>query len=334
MLQYTQPRVRAGRCSTVVRTVGLPVVVGLRHHRSSRLEASGFGGRRRVGPSVPMTEIWRRWQNAIAIVRFTWTHPANRGRRLRQLARSAAFEIDGRFLRRKRRLIHVGRSRMWADHAFDSSVFSFHGWPVRWNDMQVWRRHLHQGDLFVDVGANIGAYTLWAAEGEAEVIALEPNGPACGRLREHVELNEYGNRVTVICAAAGAASGTARMTDSLGAANHLILNDGGGDVRVEAIDDIVGTRRVAGMKVDVEGAERLVLQGAERALKERRIALLQLEWNALSWDLLGEDRTPVANLLREYGYGLFYPDESGSLHPVSEPASHPGARDVFAAPLA
>jgi FkbM family methyltransferase len=223
---------------------------------------------------------------------------------------------------------------MWADHAFDSSVFAFHGWPVRWNDMHAWRRHLQPGDLFVDVGANVGAYTLWAAEEGAEVIALEPNSPACERLREHVELNKYVNWVTVICAAAGAAPGTARMTDSLDSANHLIFDEREGDVRIETIDEIVGTRRIAGMKVDVEGAERLVLQGAQRALKERRVSLLQLEWNALSWNLLGEDRTPAADLLRECGYGFFYPDENGSLHPVSQPASHPGARDVFAAPIA
>ena len=146
-----------------------------------------------------------------------------------------------------------------------------------------------------------------------------------------MELNEFASRVTVICAAAGATPGTARMTDSLRAGNHLILEDGSGDVdvRVETIDEIAGTRQVAGMKVDVEGAERLVLQGAERALRERRIALLQLEWNRRSWHLLGEDRTPVANLLRSYGYGLFYPDQTGSLHPVLEPDWHHGARDVF-----
>lgn len=282
-----------------------------------------------------MTEIWKRWHDARQRVRFIWTHPANQGRRLRQLARSVAFEIDGRFLRRKRWLIHVGRSRMWADHAFEISAHAFHGWPVDWNDMQVWRRHLKPGDIFIDVGANIGAYTLWAAEGGAEVIALEPNGPACDRLQENVALNDYANRVTVICAAAGAAPGTARMTASLSAGNHLILDHGSGDVdvRVETIDEIVGLRQVAGMKVDVEGAERLVLQGADRALRERRIALLQLEWNRRSWHLLGEDRTPVANLLRGYGYGLFYPDETGSLHPVSEPDWHHGARDVFAAPI-
>jgi FkbM family methyltransferase len=199
--------------------------------------------------------------------------------------------------------------------------------------MQVWRRHLKPGDTFIDVGANIGVYTLWAAESGAEVIALEPNGPACERLRENVALNDYANR-TVISAAAGAAPGMTRMTDSLRAGNHLILDESGDvDVRVETIDEIVGLRQVAGMKVDVEGAERLVLQGAKRALEEGRIALLQLEWNRRSWHLLGEDRTPVANLLRGYGYGLFYPDELGSLHPVLEPDWHPGARDVFAAPI-
>jgi Methyltransferase FkbM domain len=83
------------------------------------------------------------------------------------------------------------------------------------------------------------------------------------------------------------------------------------------------------MKVDVEGFEIDVLRGCTRALSERRIGLIQLEWNAMSQLALGADRRPVADLLAQHSYQLFRPDPHGRLVPVTDPGF--GA-DVFARP--
>jgi hypothetical protein len=95
------------------------------------------------------------------------------------------------------------------------------------------------------------------------------------------------------------------------------------------VDSLIGDRRVTGMKVDVEGFEIDVLRGAVRALADRRIGLIQLEWNEMSTVAVGADRHPVAELLAGYGYQLCRPDPSGCLEPVAEPGF--GA-DVFARP--
>ncbi len=83
------------------------------------------------------------------------------------------------------------------------------------------------------------------------------------------------------------------------------------------------------MKVDVEGFEIDVLRGAARALAERRIGLIQIEWNQASLVAVGADRRPIAELLAGYGYRLFRPDAAGRLAPVSDLGF--GA-DVFATP--
>jgi FkbM family methyltransferase len=196
--------------------------------------------------------------------------------------------------------------------------------------MRVWQRHLRPRDLFVDVGANIGLYTLWALEQGAHAISLEPDVDACARLREHLELNN--GTADVLQAAAGAAPGRVAMTSDRDSANHLLL-DVAGDVEMVTIDDLVGAATVAGMKVDVEGAERLVLDGVARALKDRRIRLLQTEWNGLSEVMLGESRQPIAEMLSGCGYQLAYPTRAGELRPVIDPPSRPGVPDVFALPV-
>jgi FkbM family methyltransferase len=193
-------------------------------------------------------------------------------------------------------------------------------------EMLAWRQVLRGGGLFVDVGANVGTYTIWAAECGAEVMALEPAADTFGLLLENVALNGY--QVAAIQAAAGDRCGTARFTAGRDAVNRLDP-DGLVVTRLVTIDSLIGGRHVAGMKVDVEGFEIDVLQGCTRALSERRIGLIQLEWNAMSQLALGSDRRPVADLLAQHGYQLFRPDPQGRLVPVTDPGF--GA-DVFARP--
>jgi hypothetical protein len=95
------------------------------------------------------------------------------------------------------------------------------------------------------------------------------------------------------------------------------------------LDSLIGDRRVAGMKIDVEGFEIDVLRGAVRALAGRRIGLIQIEWNEMSALALGTDRRPVAELLAAHGYRLYRPDAACRLIPDTDQGF--GA-DVFARP--
>jgi FkbM family methyltransferase len=192
--------------------------------------------------------------------------------------------------------------------------------------MLVWRQVLRPGDLFLDVGANIGSYTIWACDLGAECVALEPAQDTFALLLENVTLNGY--PVQAIQAAAGEFCGTARFTNGRDCINHL---DAEGEVEtaVVTIDSIIGNRTVAGMKVDVEGFEMGVLRGCEQALSEHRLRLIQLEWNSASEAATGRDRQPVADLLEKFDYKLYRPDRYGTLVPVEDVSF---GNDVFAAP--
>lgn len=264
------------------------------------------------------------------VVRSVWGHPGNRGRRLRALGNAVRFQLRGRLFGRPTEVPLGERSRILAHlHVYGSSK-AVYGNPPDWPEMEVWRRVLRAGDLFVDVGANIGAYSVLAAELGAEVVALEPGPEALDHLRANVARNGY--PVRVLAAAAGERPGRSAFTSDRDMGNRLVRGEDAGagvTVPVVTIDSLVGDRRVAGLKVDVEGAERLVLEGARRALAERRIDLLQIEWNDCSERFFGEGREPVARLLRSLGYELLRPTPGVQLVPVDRPAL--GA-DVFARP--
>jgi FkbM family methyltransferase len=260
------------------------------------------------------------------VARFVWTNPANRGRRARALAAAVAFQLRGRLLKR-RTLVRLGdHSHIWADLHRTGASKAVYANPPDHPEMLVWEQHLRPGDLFVDVGANVGTYSVWAADLGAEVIALEPASDTFALLQENMALNGY--RARLIQAAVGATAGTVGFTSGQDCTNHLDP-DGGVRVPLVALDDIVGHRTVDGMKIDIEGFEIEALKGARCALSEGRIKLLQLEWNDASASAVGHDRTNIAEMLFEFGYGLYRPDENGRLERVQSGSSY--GPDVFAA---
>jgi FkbM family methyltransferase len=182
------------------------------------------------------------------------------------------------------------------------------------------------GDLFIDVGANVGSYSILAGDLGAHVIALEPAPDTFALLAENVQLNGY--PVTMIQAAAGVNCGAARFTTGQDCINRLAAN-GPVEIEMVSLDSVIQDRVVAGMKVDVEGFEIDVLRGCERALSQQRLKLIQLEWNSSSIEAVGSDRAPIAELLANYGYGLYRPDMDGTLVPATDLGFGP---DVFALP--
>ncbi len=267
-----------------------------------------------------------------SVVRYIVTHPANRRRRGRQLAHAVLFQVRGRLGLSTRTRIGL-HSWMSVDLHSTSGSKVVYANPPDWNEMTAWRRILRPGDLFVDVGANVGAYSIWAAECGADVIAVEPHPVTAARLQRNVALNPY--PIEVRQAALAETPGVLRLTTGLDSCNHLLLgaDDGSGDrvdgidVAVETLDDIVGTADPILIKIDVEGAEELVLRGGLTAIAEGRVLGLQLEWNTLSADLFGRARDSVTDLLLEHGYTFFHPRATGELVSCTRPRV--GA-DVFA----
>jgi len=263
---------------------------------------------------------------AANVLKFVWEHPANKGARARALIRAFQFQVSGRLLGR-RTLARLGdRSIIWVDLHRSGASKVVYANPPDYPEMLVWRQVLRPGDLFVDVGANIGSYAIWAADLGAEVIALEPAEDTFALLLENVALNDY--LIRTFQAAAGATCGSVRFTSGRDTVNRMDP-EGSVETTMLTIDSVIESRTVAGMKVDVEGFEFDVLRGCERALSEHRISLIQLEWNRTSREAARADRRPVADLLARHGYCLFRPDDQGALVPLADVSFGP---DVFARP--
>ena len=131
------------------------------------------------------------------------------------------------------------------------------------------------GDLFCDVGANIGAYTILAsAVSGARSIAFEPVSSTYDWLAQNIRLNGLGEKVVARHAAVGAEIGTARITSNLDTVNHVLPNNSISDataseqVEVTTLDAIFSEEAPTLIKIDVEGFEMAVLNGGARTLAD------------------------------------------------------------------
>lgn len=124
------------------------------------------------------------------------------------------------------------------------------------------KQHLREGAVVVDVGANVGVFSVWAAQRGAEVIAVEPS-PAN---REQLERNVYahngiGERITLIAKAIAGEPGFVRIMDEhkSGGAWTQPAPEG---VPTITLDEVIPADGCDFLKLDVEGAEFSAIEGA------------------------------------------------------------------------
>jgi FkbM family methyltransferase len=175
---------------------------------------------------------------------------------------------------------------------------------LSWNpeEYRAFRAAVRPGAIVLDVGANVGSYTLlfamWAGD-TGRVFAFEPAPEARDGLRMHVALNGLAGRVEIVAAAAARTVGTARFRiDGASGANAIAADlhaaaAGYIDVETTTIDAFCERHgaRPDVVKIDVEGAELDVLTGARRVLAQPDLQAF-LEFHPSVW--AGRGVTPDA----------------------------------------
>ncbi len=157
---------------------------------------------------------------------------------------------------------------------------------------------LPENPTVVDVGANIGNHSLFFAKViGAQVISFEPNPDAFTILEASVALNQLNDQVELHQIAVGAAEGLGEINKvseiNLGMAQVVASHEG--SIQIQSLDEVLGTRHVDLIKIDVEGMECEVLKGAGQVL-ERCKPVVIAEAATL------EELSGIENLLRPYGY--------------------------------
>ena len=181
------------------------------------------------------------------------------------------------------------------------------------------------GELFMDVGAHIGLYTIPVAL-KTNVIAFEADGQNFELLKMNVELNRVQNKVTLIKAAVsddsyekwlfkGPHGMLSTMIDPQGGKVHGWEEVGSERVKCVTIDDFTYEHNLANidyLKIDVEGAELSVLKGAQNVLKKGLVKNILIEMHPV----VGEQATEIYRMLdQNYSLDVLWRDEKMPTNP-------------------
>src|SRR5262245_48959177 len=160
-----------------------------------------------------------------------------------------------------------------------------------------WIAELAPGEVLVDVGANVGMYSLWAAKTRGtRVYAFEPEAQNYALLNRNIALNGVGDQVTAYCLALSDRAGYSELHLSnlqLGGSCHSLgervdfkhepMTPAFSQGCIAArLDDLVAAGVVpmpARIKIDVDGFEPKVIAGARHVLEDPRVRSLLIETN-------------------------------------------------------
>lgn len=243
------------------------------------------------------------------VIKFITNHPLNSEHKFNSLIRFVKWQIGSRlvpgaivydWVNGTKFLVKTGETGLTGNiytglHEFSEMGFLLHV--------------LRPDDLFVDIGANVGSYTILACSAVgATGIAFEPVPSTYNRLLENMRLNHLDDKVKCVNKAVGVQQGTIAFTSDQDTVNHALSSDEQCDnvvtVEITSLDAALGEESPAVMKIDVEGFETPVLDGAQETLKKKSLHSVIMELNG-SGSRYGFDESQLLELMLDYGFKTY-----------------------------
>jgi FkbM family methyltransferase len=206
------------------------------------------------------------------------------------------------------------------------------------NERLFTKRFLREKDVYVDVGANIGLFTVLAADrvgAAGRVFSFEPVSKTFARLQENIRLNGF-RQVSAHQLALSDARGQAEITiagggfdawNSLGRP-YMGQEEAREKIQVHCWDEFAAENDLVGkvtmIKIDVEGWEAHVLRGGRQTLSRDDAPTLYVEFTPAAAANAGSSCGELYELLASYGYEMYLPDDTvRSLEPFPPRENYP-----------
>ncbi len=253
--------------------------------------------------------------NFIKAFRAVFTHPQNKDRLLSALTKVIFWKVNQLFFRLPVIVKFSPSTRIicYPDSSYSGLIF-YCGFP-EYEEIEFINRVFPLGGTMVDIGANLGdlACLVGSKSPTTKVYAFEPSPLALGRLKENIKINNLENRVIPLDLVASDIDG--KVTFSQGSRSEIdhishgvnIDNDTlstHDSIRIDSFASKVNLKKIDVLKIDVEGAEYLVLSGSTNIIRQGKIDLIITEINVNS-SLYGHKDSDVFNLLKKSKYEIY-----------------------------
>ncbi|HEY1717496.1 MAG TPA: FkbM family methyltransferase [Verrucomicrobiae bacterium] len=236
---------------------------------------------------------------------FVANHPLNRNRKFRAVAEYGFIQVAARLVPGEICLEFPNRTRLLVSPKMKGAAHFITPRLCEFNDMSFVMHFLRAGEMFADVGANVGAFTILAAGvAGAKAVSFEPSPETFEMLSRNARLNGLLDRVRPVNAAVGRSAGNIQFSAGLGTENHVAATnekENSVTVPMTTLDNELAASPAVLLKVDVEGFETEVFGGAEKTLKNPDLQAIIVERNG-SGNRYGYDEEKLHAQIRSHGF--------------------------------
>ena len=214
------------------------------------------------------------------VARFIAHHPLTRRHRAAAFLRFIRFQLRAR-LNEEVIIPWIEGTDLVVRRGMTGATGNVYAGLHDYSEMAFLLHFLRPNDLFYDVGANVGSYSVLASGVcRARTLAFEPDPDAAAALRRNVEFNGLVDLVSVRDVAVGSSEGVANFTTGLGTGNHVAIAEAGAtrQVPITTLDKVSAQEMPTLLKVDVEGFNLQVVAGARATLSSDSLKAIIIEW--------------------------------------------------------
>lgn len=231
---------------------------------------------------------------------YITNHPLNKDQKVRAVRRFFSWQLVSRLLGYSFIYPWTKRSRLIIRKGMTGATGNYYCGLHDFNDMSFLLHFLRKGDLFVDVGANVGSYTvLAAAHCGTDTCCFEPVPSTFRSLMDNIAINHIGNITKAFNMAVGSEKGVINFTSRFDTINHVVegKSENSIEVEVNTLDSLLPNASPSLIKVDVEGYEYHVIQGAKKTLANPSLKAIIIELNGLGSNFGFSDQSIHEELL-------------------------------------
>jgi FkbM family methyltransferase len=240
----------------------------------------------------------------INILKFIYKHPLNNANKIGAIIKFIKWQISSRLWGGLFIYNWIDSSKLVVSNGMTGATGNIYVGLMEYEDMGFLLHYLQKNDLFYDIGANVGIYTVLAsAVKKAKTISFEPLPETYEKLLDNIHINRLNN---VVAKNIGLSNEKSKLyfTTNKDTMNSVALKNDKDkqEVDVDTLDNIsnkYGIPKV--MKIDVEGYETQVLKGANKILTNESFEVIILELNG-SGAKFGFSDDDIHNELLEYGF--------------------------------
>ena len=242
-------------------------------------------------------------------LKFINNHQLAKKHRLRAVLRFLKWQISQKLNPHPVRYPFINNTKLWVQKGMTGATGNIYTGLHDFEDMCFLLHFLRPDDLFIDIGANIGSYTVLAAGvAGAKCISIEPVPQTFELLKKNIAINNLFDKVTPLNIGIGSQKTTLSFTKNLDVVNHVILHKPGEQVEesisvsCKSLDLLLADQQSPSLlKIDVEGFEQEVINGGQSVLNNVALKAIIIELNG-SGARYGYNENNIHQQLLSFGF--------------------------------